>query len=150
MNVDWRTFLVLHCSKVFPLLPPQSVKLFQVSSPPQDSNQNYDSIIKTTPRIFMWNMSSSRRHGEGGSAGCFMGTLMDDVSQHDLDHHPPLRVNGLHVSVQKVNISICSWYRHRQVHRHLNVTESKSQMRCSGMVWEEVSGLKHFLLFSPV
>ena len=98
----------------------------------------------------MWNMSSSQRHGDGGSAGCFTGTLMDDVSRHDLGRHPALRVNGLHVSVLKVNISICSWYCHRQVHRRLNVTDSKSQMRCSEMFWEEVSGLKHFILFSPV
>lgn len=129
-------------AEVFPLLDVQCVKFCrdrQVSSVKSKIWLDY----KVTPHISMWiSQSRSRR-----LSGEFTGTLMDDVSLHDLGRHPALGANGLHISALKMNISICGWYHHRHVRRRLNapqcLLESKSQM-----IWEDVSALLHFLLFS--
>lgn len=117
-------------TKVLPLLYMSSTygsaKTCRVH-PPGLLNQKHDSIIKWHLTYSRGARSSQRRCG--GHSGVFAGTLMDDVSQHNLGRHPALRVNDL-------RISICGRYRHGHVHRRLHVHEGL-KCQCEAVKWSE-------------
>lgn len=98
-------------------------------------NQKSDSIIKWHLTYSCETRGSQRRCW--GLSGVFTGTLMDDVSRHNLGRHPALRVNDLHISALKMNVSICGRYRHRHVHRRLDVHEGLVKSQWEAVKWSE-------------